>query len=308
MRCPQCGQANREGASICQGCDYILDDSFLAETGGDERADGEDTGVRRAPPPEVDTQSGPPPVPRRARQETPAPRAPAPAAKPARRGSRFIPTKQGMEDDDPPPEPAQGPRADPDDDWREELRRERESRAAEERRQAEAAPPPKPGQREEDRVVGDLKAVFSKGKGAYQGLERPDQISLAGAGGMFLMCFFPWVSIERQGSLIGLEVGGWLLILLGACVGGAVFLRRTPHWQDRQKPIVLGQAAAAILAILLCLSKLVSLGSMKVVVPEADLELPAEAQVQFGVFLALLFSGVAAFGTWPAVRAQVLRR
>jgi len=295
---------NREGASICQSCDFILDDSFLAgdgEDGADARAEGEDTGVKRAPTAEDDTQAGPPPVPSRAR--------PAAPARPPRHGSRFIAGKQGETDDfvadEPQAQPEEG--GDPNDDWRAELRRERESRAAEEQRQAAEAPP-QPKLSEEQRIVGDLKAVFSKGKGAYKGLERPDQLCLLGAGGMFLMCFFPWVSIEHQGARIGLEVGGWVLILLAGCIGGAVFLRKSPHWQTRQKPLALGQVGAVALAILFCLSKLLTLNSIKVMVPEADLDVPAQAQVQFGVFLALLSAGVAALGTWPTLRSQVLKR
>jgi hypothetical protein len=301
MKCPQCGYQNKPGISICDKCDFILDASFLGDADGGQEAEE---------PPELDesTQSGPPPKPSRTRpSQTQAAEPPQDDGHPHKRGSRFI--AGGIDDPVLEGDPMAISTAKPkdDDDWRAELRREREQKAAEAAQQARDAPPARP-QNESDRIVGDLKSVFAKGQGAYKGLTRADQLSVAGAGLMFLMCFFPWVSIERQGSLVGLEVGGLWLLLLAGCVGGAVFLRRTAHWQSRPKPIVLGQAGALALSLVFILSKITGLNSMRVVVPEADLEIPAAASVQFGIFLALVGAAVAAYGTWQIFRQEVLKK
>ncbi|MBW1872512.1 MAG: hypothetical protein JRJ19_10625, partial [Deltaproteobacteria bacterium] len=91
---------------------------------------------------------------------------------------------------------------------------------------------------ESGKISKDIEGVLGKYWKMFKSLSKPDKLLVGGGAGLVLFSFFPWVSFAGLASLIGLEVGGWFSLLLGAAIISLVFLRDQKHWRDKQKYIL----------------------------------------------------------------------
>lgn len=256
MKCPSCGKEIAADSAICPACDYIIDKSFLGEgyTGQDaDSAAGDDTG-----------------------DGVPGRDVTQPAAEPL------------AEDD---LEPA----GDPDEMERElaELRKRRQVKR-EQPRALRISDQESAGNLEEEagRLFADVVSSLKRLWQSFLALARAERLVVGGAAVALLGSFLPWVSVAGAGavSLIGIEVDGWLLVLLAAATAAAALLRHKPQWQEqpRRRVLLYGQLGASGLATLFVFTQIMRVDSL-VELPEAARVLPTalRASVQAGAVISL---------------------
>ena len=161
---------------------------------------------------------------------------------------------------------------------------------------------------EGSRVASDVESFLKKTAQAFQSLGLHDKLAVGGAVGMFLLCFFPWISVGAAGSLIGLEVDGWFAMLLAGAVVGLVYARHQKHWSDKEHYVLYAQVGVATVAVLFLLVKMSTLGKLKVTNPGLGVEQLVVAHVQGGLVLCFLSSLVSLAGVLLLFRDKVLRR
>ena len=302
MKCPKCGETNEEGVSICQHCDAIMDASFL---GDDFTSDGlgEDAYAEDTPAEEEDLDPAPAPSRGRARKRS------------------FV--TSSSHDDDPYDDEEQD--QDEDEDYEDEEGDEIERQLAALRAKRDRAPDPphslleqQEAEKEKEgslgdevsRVQKDMESSLGKVGAFIKSLEKADKLALGGAIGMFIFPLFPWANISSQGSVSGLEIGGWFLMLLAACVGTLTYLRKDEHWQSREQYIIYVQTGVGAVSVLFLLAKLFSLGSIKPSYP-AGMEPTAglySVSVGSGLLLALGACALMGFGTFLLLKTKVLKK
>ncbi len=281
MKCPKCGKENDEGVSICQHCDFILDPSFLGEDyEGDQQADsGEFAELNSEEFSEVT---------------------------PSSEQDEYKETREEEEEEEEKEE----------DEEDEEI--ERQLRELREKRGKHSVPHSAADLKRDDGtqkdiknpVQDDLKKIFHGIATFFMNLQKADRIAMLSAVGMFLFTIFPWVSISNQGSLSGLEVGGWFLLLLGASLGALVYLRQDSHWQSREKYIIFVQAAVTGIALIFMLIRVVSISSLKPVTSDGTALNSSfySVQVGFGYLFALASTVGSAIATWMLLKEKVLNK
>jgi len=290
MKCPECGEYNDEGISICQHCDAILDASFLGDDYTDEHDGPDDLS-------EDNTSSGP---------------APAEPASPGRSHRRSFVVGSGSDDYEEEEQP----------EWEDEefaeIERQRaahRTKRAQQKERPHSATPAPSAQGEDlgseaSQVQKDVEGSLNKVKDFLKGLEKADKISIGGALGMFVFPLFPWVNITSQGSRAGLEVGGWFLMLLALCVGTLVYLRQDEHWKGREKYVLYVQAGVVVISLLFLLARMINLGSIRHVMPDGTPALPGlySASAGIGLILSLLACLAAGAGTGRRLKEKVLKK
>jgi hypothetical protein len=302
MKCPECGETNDEGVSICQHCDAIMDASFL---GDDFTSDdmGEDAYAEDTPAEEEDPDPAPAPSRGRAKRRSFA------------SSSGYNDDSYDEEDQDQDEDELEG-----DEDGDEIERQLAALRAKRDRapdpphsllEQQEAAKADEGSLGDEvSRVQKDMESSLGKVGVFLKSLEKADKLALGGAAGMFIFPLFPWANISSQGSVSGLEIGGWFLMLLAACVGTLTYLRKDEHWQSREQYIVYVQTGVGVVSVLFLLVKLFSLGSIMPSYPEGMGPTAGlySVGVGSGLLLALAACGLMGFGTFLLLQAKVLKK
>ncbi len=282
MKCPKCGKENDEGISICQYCDFILDPSFL----GQDYAQEEEPGSA-----DLDELG-------------------------ADEFSELTPSSEE--------EPFEGNDSEDEEDVDEEDKEiERQLQELRDKRAKHSVAHSAADMRKDrgidkgtdkdiksDSIQDDLRQTFQVITGFFGRLEKADKIAMVCAIGMFLFTIFPWVTISTQGSLSGLEVGGWFLLLLSASLGSLIYLRQDSHWQKREKYVIITQAAVVGIALVFLLVRVISIGSLKPVSPDG---LPVSEglysiQVGFGFLFSLASTIGAAVATWMLLKQKVLKK
>jgi len=170
------------------------------------------------------------------------------------------------------------------------------------------APPSESLSVEASRVTEDVQNTIKKIWGNFQRLVFADKLAVGGAAGMFLFSFFPWVSVSGVGAVIGFEVGGWFMTVLTAATIALVFMRRNPHWRDKEKYILYVQTGIGAIAVLFTLSKMFSLGKAVPFPASRGISGVATASVGAGLFLCFLSSVAVLGGALLLLKEKVLKK
>jgi hypothetical protein len=139
----------------------------------------------------------------------------------------------------------------------------------------------------------------------FKGLEFADRLTVGGALAAVLFTFLPWMQVVQASAetLLGLEMDGMILVFLAAVTLAAVILRRKPSWNDKVNYLIYGQAGASALAVLFVLMQIFR---MRAYAPEKIYRVSVE--IQGGIVLALIASGVMAFGSWYKLKPLLRKK
>lgn len=159
---------------------------------------------------------------------------------------------------------------------------------------------------EGSRMAADVEGFLKKLWQSFKQLEFNDKLAVGGSFAMFLFTFFPWVSIEGAGNMIGLEVDGWFIILMAAATVALVYVRQQEHWQDKQQYVVFAQIGVAAITVIFLLAKMGT--KVKVTRPELDLHKVVVTHVQSGMVLCFLASLAVVAAAGLLLRDKVLKK
>ncbi len=281
MLCPKCRKENPEGTAICQHCDNILDAAFLGDGyTGEERAAAaakaaaEKSTVKRRPPPKASPAEG------RAPWEESA--APVP-------GSDYEPDDEVAKE-------------------RERLRQARQVKPEAPKAMRIDDKKDETYQEAAGTLFADVLEKIKKLWRSYLSLSKQDRLSVGGAIATVFFTFLPWIKIVSAGSLtlMGLQMDGFLLVLLAAAAVTAVVLRQRETWQDKLNILLYGQAGAAGLSLLFILIQMLRMESY--VRPDAESLMPATVNLEPGMVLAFAAAAVMAAGCWFSLKPLLKKK
>ena len=243
MRCPQCKAVVPDGATFCDRCDAILDQSFLE--GGDRDA--------KTPIPA--------PAPRQ-----PARPAPVPPVSAGRPGIRAVPPTA-------PPGTFETPVP---------------GRAA----------PPSPAAKGES-LAPQAEDALADVIAFLRTLGFGQKVSLGGAFGAFIFAFFPWAILPGEGSVSGLDLGSFVVVLLAGAIGTLVVLDHlgTAFVKNLRYYYSLIQVGLVALIVLFCLYRFIHPADIT-----EDVKMlkssgaDVRSSIQIGLYLTFLAAVTAAVG------------
>jgi hypothetical protein len=131
-------------------------------------------------------------------------------------------------------------------------------------------------------------------------LPGPDRSAASAALSLFVLSFFPWVYVPKEGSLSGVQVGGWISVF------GAIAIV-TLVWMRNSYALGVGtvwvQLAAATGAVLFCAYRAIDPGSVLVDVSAMGGPVEIEFHARFWLYVALIAAIVAAVASWVSLGA-----
>ena len=289
MRCPQCKAVVPDGATFCDRCDAILDQTFLKGAGRDEKTPIPVPGPRPV-------QNRQPPVSSRQQPATrnqplvtgPQRRTPAvvdtpvpgrPAAPPPRRSST-IPVEARRDGTEVPSQktsvPPVGAGAAPQPQKRESLAPQAED------------------------ALADLVAYFRT-------LALGQRVALGGAAGALVFAFFPWAVLPGEGSVSGLDLGSIVVVIFACAFGTLVVLDHlgTAFVRNLRYYYTLVQLGIAAVIVLFCVYRAIHPADITEDVrmlksSGADVK----SSIQLGLPLTMLAAVAAAVGLFLPKRRQ----
>ncbi|HUU00143.1 MAG TPA: hypothetical protein VM425_01740 [Myxococcota bacterium] len=195
---------------------------------------------------------------------------------------------------------------------------DREMEALRRRRRVEKNPPRGASGIEESKDLGeeagklvkDVKGTFSNAWGFYKKQDTSDKLCTAGAAFVVLFVFFPWVTISGASSItkIGIEVGGWFSMLMGAAMIALIYMRGQKHWRDKQKVVIYAQAGVAGLTLISLLIQMGKLSSLTAADTDSPLEMTLGTHIQIGLVFSMLGAIAMAAGAGLLLKEKVLAK